>query len=421
MSNPTGSGRVLPVLARPVIDEARDAIVARGSVRAAARRWSDVVHRWLALTVGAILVITGVTGSLLAFYIEIERTLYPHMRTAHPHALPISYEAVYQRLVHLSPVDPPGGTWSIEIPPDGGVITSRRYYSAPPGKTAPPPRMVTLDPVTLEVLRDAHWNDTFFTWIYDLHMYLQIGATGTIGQTGMGIAALLMLVMFFAGLGNWLLPPGTLRAKFRLRWNKTTRARRMYDAHKLIGGCTIALLTLTVATGALISLPDQVRATLNRFSPLKPAEPSVRSTLVASSQRIALDKIIAHGLAYFPGSRVVWVDVPMLPTGTYDLEIRQAGAPMTRFPRTHLYLDQYSGAVLAVYDPKRDDAGDTILNWLVPLHDGKAFGLVGRVWVMLLGLVPIAMVATGFARWRQKRAARNAAVGKRLVARSLLN
>ena len=36
--------------------------------------------------------------------------------------------------------------------------------------------MVTLDPVTLDVLRDAHWNDTFFTWIYDVHEYLQLGS-----------------------------------------------------------------------------------------------------------------------------------------------------------------------------------------------------------------------------------------------------
>lgn len=99
-------------------------------VRAAARRWSDVFHRWLGFTVGAILVITGLTGTLLAFYVEIERGLYPHMQTVHPRALPSSYEAVYQRLAQLPPIDPPGGTWSIEIPRDGGVITSRRYYIA---------------------------------------------------------------------------------------------------------------------------------------------------------------------------------------------------------------------------------------------------------------------------------------------------
>lgn len=105
-------------------------------------------------SVGAILVITGLTGTLLAFYVEIERGLYTHMQTAHPHALPSSYEGVYQRLAQLPPVAP-GGTWSIEIPPDGGVITSRRYYSALSETALRPTRMVTLDPLTFDVLRDA--------------------------------------------------------------------------------------------------------------------------------------------------------------------------------------------------------------------------------------------------------------------------
>src|SRR5262245_13692190 len=135
-------------------------------MRQALRRWSDVIHKWLGFSVGAVLVIAGLTGSILAFYVEIERSFYPHMQTADAHALPSSYEAVYQRLAQL-PMDPPGGTWRIEIPPDGGVITSR--YNAPSGSGARL-RMVTLDPVTLAVLRDSRWNDTFFTWIYDLHM-----------------------------------------------------------------------------------------------------------------------------------------------------------------------------------------------------------------------------------------------------------
>jgi uncharacterized iron-regulated membrane protein len=374
-------------------------------VRAAARRWADVIHRWLGFSVGAILVITGLTGSLLAFYVEIERTIYPHMQTANPHALPSSYEAVYQRLAQL-PTEPAGGFWKIELPPAGGVITSR--YISPTG-TGVPTRMVTLDPLTFEVLRDAHWNDTFFTWIYDVHMYLQFGAMTTIGQVGMGIAALVMLVMLLSGLGNWLLPRNRLRAKLRLRWNNTTHSRRTYDVHKLVGASTVLLLIVTVGTGAMISLPNQVHAVLARWSALKPDEPPISSVPFEGARRLPVDEALAAGPAHFPGSRVVWVRVPDTPTRTYDLQIRQAGAPMSRFPRTHLYLDQYTGRVLAVYDPKRDGIGDMVLNWLVPVHDGKAFGMVGRIVAALLGLVPSVMFVTGLMRGRQKRAVSRAA------------
>jgi uncharacterized iron-regulated membrane protein len=324
------------------------------------------------------------------------------MQTADPHARPSSYEAIYQRLAEL-PIDAPGGFWRIEIPPDGGVITSR-YTS--PVESGVPTRMVTLDPITLEVLRDAHWNETFFTWIYDLHMYLQFGSMSTIGRTGMGIATLVMLVMLLSGVASWLLPRGRLKTKFRLRWSNASVMRRTYDIHKLVGAYTLILLSLTVGTGAVIILSTQVRPLLNSVSPLKPIEPPVSSVPFEGARRIRVDDVLAKGPEYFPGSRVVWVRVPGSPTQTYDLQIRQAGAPMTRFPRTHLYLDQYTGTVLATHDPKVDGVGDTILNWLVPLHDGKAFGMVGRVAVMLLGFVPAVMFVTGFMRWSQKRTAR---------------
>jgi uncharacterized iron-regulated membrane protein len=142
---------------------------------------------------------------------------------------------------------------------------------------------------------------------------------------------------------------------------------------------------------------------LNAISPLKPSEPAVSSVPYAGPRRVPVDDVLARGPEHFPGSRVVWIRVPGSATQTYDLQIRQAGAPMTRFPRTHLFIDQYTNRILTVYDPKRDGAGDTVLNWLVPLHDGKAFGMAGRVIVMVLGLVPSVMFVTGFMRWRQKR------------------
>jgi uncharacterized iron-regulated membrane protein len=368
--------------------------VAEVEMRPKLRRVSDVVHHWIGFTAGAALAVIGLTGSLLAFYVEIERSFYPHMWTSTPHAVPATYEAVYQRLSQL-PTEPSGGTWKIEIPPDGGVITSR--YSAPGARL----RMVTLDPVTLAVLRDAPWYGTFFTLIYDVHEYLQLGSGA---RPWIGYLSFFMVVGVLTGVSSWLLPRGSLRAKLRFK-RHTTPSRRVYDIHKLSGAAAAVFLTLTVGTGALISMPDQFHAVLNVFSPLKPSEPAVRSTRAAGLVRLSVDEVLPQAPRRFPGSHVVWVRVPRSPDDTYDLQIRQAGAPMNRFPRTHLYLDQYSGQILTVYDPKADGIGDTVLNWLVPLHDGKAFGMVGRVIVMVLGLMPSLLLVTGYLRWNQKRRA----------------
>lgn len=351
------------------------------------------MHRWLGLTCGAILVVTGLTGVLLAFYVEIDGAVNPRLRTDQPQAQPSSYEAVYARLQEV-PVETPG-YWKIEIPHVGGPITSRYYTTAASDART---RLVTLDPTTLQLRRDAYWNDTFFTWIYDLHMNFQLGPAGKIA---MGVAALLMLIMLLSGIMSWALPTSSLAAKLHFK-RDASAPRRIYDIHKLSGVYGLVPLLLCVGTGAMICLPNVFHPLLDNFWPLK-REPSVVSVPIAGHARISVDDAIATGLAYFPGSRVVWVRVPASPVEPYDLQIRQAGAPMTRFPRTHLWIDQYSGGVLSVSDPRYDAFGDTVLNWLVPLHDGKAFGLVGRVLVMALGLLAPVLFVTGYLRWSQKR------------------
>jgi uncharacterized iron-regulated membrane protein len=371
-------------------------VAASARARPGARTWFDVVHRWLGFTCGAVLIVAGLTGSLLSFYIEAERTLYPHMQTR-PSALPSSYESVYARLTEL-PVAYPG-YWRIEIPPVGvgGPITSRYIATDERGERT---RMVTLDPDTLVVLRDAHWGETFFTWIYDLHQHLLMG---TVGKVFMAVAAVLMLVMLFAGLGDLLLKTRGLAAMLAFK-RHASAAQRTFDIHKL-GGLVALLLLLSLGTAPLILLPKQVHPLLERIAPLV-KEPAVESAPLPGARRLTIDAVIAIGETELPGSRVVWVRVPSAATEPYDLTIRQAGAPMSRFPRTHLWIDQYSGRVLAIKDPRKDTISDTVLNWLVPIHDGKAFGIAGRVVVAILGLLPLVLFITGFMRWCQKRVIR---------------
>lgn len=368
-----------------------------GGARMSARRVADMVHRWLGFICGAVLIVAGLTGTLLAFYIELDGALNPHLQGGDPHASPSGYEAAYRRLDALPVAH--GGYWKIELPPAGGPITSRYYEPQPDGTSRT--RLVTLDPQTLRVMRDAHWRDTFFTWIYDLHMNLLFGPPGKIA---MGVLAVGMLVMLLSGVANWMLPQGDWRSKLRFK-RRASLPRRTYDLHKLGGLVSVPLMLLCVGTAAMICLPNQVRPILNAFAPLKPA-PDVASGPADGRPRISVDSALKAGPVAFPGSTVVWVRVPDAPEASYDLQIRQAGDPMTRFPRTHVWVDQYSGAILATRDPHGDAAGDTVLNWLVPLHDGKAFGMIGRVLVMLLGLFPLLLFVTGTMRWSQKRNAR---------------
>ncbi len=42
------------------------------------------------------------------------------------------------------------------------------------------------------------------------------------------------------------------------------------------------------------------------------------------------------------------------------------------------------------------------MDWLHPLHKGKAFGLPARIIAFACGLLPLLALITGFIRWRHK-------------------
>jgi uncharacterized iron-regulated membrane protein len=362
--------------------------------RRSAREWFDLIHRWLGLGVGLLLVMAGLTGTILSFYMEIERSFFSNMQTIDPHGRPASWEAVYQRLEAL-PKDP-GGNWRIEMPKDGGPITSRYVTPA----TEHFARMTTLDPTTLKVIRDTRWHSTFFTWIYDLHEALLVRP---IGQKIMGIASILMVAMLAVGLVNWLLRPEPLKAKLGLR-KYASATRRSYDLHNVAGLILLVPLLLSVVTAIMLSLPDQTKGVLGAVSPLKNTAPPVHSTLdPAHPKRIPLDMAIAIALERFPGGQVIWMRTPGGPQAVYDIQMREADAPHTRFPRSHVWIDQYSGRVLATYGRADNSLGDVLLFWMIPIHEGTAYGLAGRIFIGVLGLIPLALFLTSAIPWLQRQ------------------
>lgn len=347
------------------------------------------LHAWLGLTVGLVLSMCGLTGSYLAFYQEIERAALPALQSS-AGVRPHSYEAVYRALHKVEA--PERGDWNIELPAEGGVITSRL-----PGHGGQ--RMVSLDPATLTVVRDVRWGGTVSTWIYELHYRLLMGRTGA---TVMGIVGLAIMALLMLGTVLWWRSGRSLRSRVALRVGGPLE-RTIHDAHRLLGVGSLGLLLIVAATATAMSLPRQVRPLLQVFSAPSPL-PRPVSDPEHGRPRIPVDAALAAARAVRPDADLRWIKVPSKPEGAYEIRFWQAGEPGTRFPKSQIWVDRYDGRVLAIHDGPRDSAGDRIQAWFYPLHSGEVFGLFGRVVVALLGLVPAALFITGLIRWRGKQA-----------------
>lgn len=358
----------------------------------ALRRLVRRVHLWLGLSAGALLVLLGLTGSLLVFYPQIDALLHPQLQIVGK--APPDYDRALATLRAEFPDK--AGPWRLEVTGGQGAIPARYYNPPERAGHAFRPLMVWLSPDGSRVLRRDYWGEYAVTFIYDLHYRLLLGETGgqVVGWTGFVLLALLS-----SGLWAWW-PRGSLAKALRFK-RQAARQRRLRDWHKLAGlGGLIFLLILTV-TGIMLALPEQSDSALAAAGlPVAPM-PHVHDH-AAGGVAIAPSEAVTAALAELPGARVAWIETPPASGGLYRLRMQVAGDPSFRFPHSYVWVDAASGRVRALHDAREAGAGGTVNLWLHPLHDGSAGGIVGRLLAFLAGLVPLALFVTGWLRWRSR-------------------
>ena len=163
------------------------------------------------------------------------------------------------------------------------------------------------------------------------------------------------------------------------------------------------LLMILAATGAALALPEWFDPPLQSISPPLPM-PAPQAQRIEGRPCITLDEALARAHAHWPEATPRWVDTPAAEGAAYRFRVALPGSPSQRFPRSYVWIHAQTGAVLATRDARQQSASDAVLAWLHPLHNGEAFGLVGRALVCAAGLLPLMLAVTGLQRWADRRA-----------------
>ena len=91
---------------------------------------------------------------------------------------------------------------------------------------------------------------------------------------------------------------------------------------------------------------------------------------------------------------VIGLNFPAGPRGVYRVNLREAGDTTSR-SGTAVFIDPRSQAVVHRMDRATRPGGDSFLLWVRILHEGGAFGGVGRFVTFLGGLMPPLLMVTG--------------------------
>ncbi|WP_447728272.1 PepSY-associated TM helix domain-containing protein [Sphingomonas koreensis] len=360
------------------------------------------VHLWLGLSVGLLFVLLGLTGSALVFYIEIDAALNRSAIGAVGGSAPGWSSPAWDRALATARQrwPDPGGDWSFESTGEGGAIPAR-YYPPSQGHGHHAEReMVWFSADGSSVLRAEPWGGYLMSWIYELHMHLLAGETGRQIVGWSGVATLVLLV---TGIVTWW-PRGSWRKALAFK-RRTVPTRRLRDLHKHFGLWSSALLLVLVATGVLLSLPA-VKTQVIAVAIATPDTPAAPHSTASEGRQIPVSTALAAAHRALPDARLAFIDVPGAGNKPFRMRVQVPGDPHRRFPSSFIFVDQYSGRVLAIHDIRKGNAGTGANAWIRTLHDGSVGGIAARILAVLLGLIPAILFGTGLLHWMRRRARR---------------
>lgn len=372
------------------------------------------MHLVIALTVGFVFVILGLTGSCNVFYNELGELGLPAL-PASSQSQPRSLDDIMQTVKAAHPQRT--GGWYMILP---GYQSDYIWVNYPkPEETKNElfaPLQVLVDPYSGKIASEHFWGRTLPGLVYEIHADFLAGKLGVeIGKAGFKLVCVFGVFLFvccLSGLYLWWPRGGKFKNALTIKPHSSPQ-RFYFDLHKTTGFYSSALLLIIAFTGFAFNSnynDDYIKPLIRCFSIVKKdhlKDSEFKSTVMDLSPPISIAQAVAIADQVFPGAELRGIGTPNGKEGVYMVAKRQTGEANRHRPRSKVWIDQYSGKVLAVQDPGKFTAGETFLNLMWPLHDGEVLGLPGRILWCIVGFAPLVLYITGIIRWLQKRDARN--------------
>ncbi|WP_162009778.1 PepSY-associated TM helix domain-containing protein [Methylocystis heyeri] len=400
--------------------------------RRAARKFWTWTHRWIGLIVGVYFVVAGLSGSLLAFWQDIDELLNPNLMRVSPPREDASYKSIDEILAAAraqfpdsvkvrtdTPVFvrlPRHRAGAVEIAYMTGLPSKDQLQEAKRTKDASKLDMgsiaghsVFVDPYTALVKgeRFGGWSlrpltMPFVYMMMSLHCALLWEPFGRLTIAGVG---LVLLISTIIGLCLWLPRNGSWGKAIRIKLGAKPE-RVVYDIHKALGVCFGVVLLVSIFSGMYMNFKPPWRALVSFFSPVRQLRTDFESEPANGRAPLTASAAVAIADGAFPDGWLQTLLLPRGPQGVYVIGKHLEGEINQASTSRMLVIDQYSGKIFARQDPREFSAGERFLDWQYPLHSGEAFGDAGRAFMAIFGLVPLTLYVTGFIRWRHKSRSR---------------
>jgi uncharacterized iron-regulated membrane protein len=357
------------------------------------------IHKWAGLFFAVLLLLQALTGLVMAYKETLARwtrgTVAVPAGGAHA-PLDALLQAIAVRAPHAR--------------------LDRIVYEADPELPAlvrvRPPSGITevlhLDPYRARILwAGSLWRDPL-QLAERLHVALTLGQTGNFILLTEGLALFLMGV---SGLVLWWPRPGRWRQALTI--HRRPARRMLRDLHLVPGAVVAVFFCISGLTGAMLLGAPAVKLAVSAVLPVAPEIDTRLPPTDIEQPAVTAEQALQTMHARFPETRLRQVRVMEKGRLLFALFVD----PNSRNPRAHdaAGVDRLTGTMRVYLEATTAPTGDAVLNWILPIHTGQAYGPLRRPILTVVALALAAMTVTGWLMWLG-RPRRRATVATTLVA-----
>ena len=340
-----------------------------------------MLHRWIGLSLGLVLMSSGLSGALLVIAKPADRAFNAVLFEARGGVIDAAaLDAAVRRIGEQHP----GSERVVRLPRAPGE--SVQVYVRGPWHGE-----VFLDPATGAELGRRADSDGAFNFLFEWHSALLSDERGKgvlFAAALGGIAAVVAGVVLW-----WPSPPLRWRAALRVQW-RANLVRQWLDLHRVGGAVVAVLLLASIASGMYMAW----RPASQWVDALAGHESDPLPRVATGAQPAPVSALLAAADAALPGGRLSMVALP----AAADRPVRvRKRMPDETHPNglSSVYLDPHSTAVLRLVPWREGGPGLAGFEYLYPLHIGELGGPMHRALVALSGLALFLLGASGVWLW----------------------
>ena len=343
------------------------------------------LHLWIGIAAAVVLLLAGVSGALLVFETQIDRTLNPKLASVTPAPTTLSLTELKSALERQYP-----GYRVLAFDISDSSDTSYGAYLQPQSGDG---MNVAVDQHSGKAL--GVWDDHRFTRkLHDFHTHLLAGQAGS---AVVGWGAVILLFLSITGLILWW------RSKiFGINF-QTSGPKFQYDLHSTVGVVSFVALIAFAWTGIVVHWERAAQRWANqvshvpRPSPPQPDPPAPGAVALDPAQLVALAQ------AAVPDAHATAMDLADSAASSV-LVIMKFPEDHTPAGRTRVFLDAYSGKVLALASSRAAPAAVSYVTRLNrEIHTGDVGGWPTRIVAAIFSLALPLLAVTGPLLWWQRR------------------